>query len=225
VVALVAIVGVIGILVLAMKGSMDATAATSDMVVPSPDGAMLDLGGTATGQDPALFDTTLSDQINAPSNSSGNTSYTLDDVLNRVIPILQQFEGFSAKAYPDPPSSGKYSIGYGHSIRKGDPYTSASVIGNGEATTLLRQDAVAAYTCVSQSVTAVVTLNQVAALTSFVYNEGCAAFKNSTMLKYINQGDFASAADQFPKWVIAGGQTNDSLVRRRQQEEELFVNA
>lgn len=149
-----------------------------------------------------------------------------DDALSLAVTLLKGFEGFSSKAYPDPPGSGKYSIGYGHQIKPGEPYNANSEIGEDEATQLLHTDAGTAYACVQNAVSVELTPQQTAALISFAYNEGCAAFGNSTLLQFVNQGDFESASNEFPKWIyehINGVATvSADLQSRRAQEQELF---
>ncbi|EPF81527.1 lysozyme, partial [Acinetobacter gyllenbergii] len=49
------------------------------------------------------------------------------------------------------------------------------------------------------------------------------AFKDSTLLKKLNAGDFMGAADQFPQWNKGGGKVMKGLVRRRAAERELFL--
>src|SRR6266853_3885834 len=46
------------------------------------------------------------------------------DPIALAMPIIKGFESFSAKAYPDPPGSGKFSIGWGHQIQPGESYGS-----------------------------------------------------------------------------------------------------
>ena len=40
----------------------------------------------------------------------------------------------------------------------------------------------------------------------------------------LNSGDYQGAADEFPRWVNAGGQPLPGLVRRRDAEQALFLN-
>lgn len=64
--------------------------------------------------------------------------------------------------------------------------------------------------------------NQFDALVSLCYNIGKTAFKNSTLLRLLNQGDYTGAAAEFDKWVYAGGVVNSTLVTRRRKERSLF---
>lgn len=144
------------------------------------------------------------------------------DPIALALPIIKNFEGFSAKAYEDPKGSGKYSIGYGHQIQPGDPYDQNSTILESDASALLESDVQSAYACVGANCETELTPNQTAALVSFAFNVGCSAFANSTLAKLVNQGDFEGAAAQFPSWIHAGGSVSSALVDRRTQEQELF---
>jgi lysozyme len=60
------------------------------------------------------------------------------------------------------------------------------------------------------------------ALVSFCYNCGQGNLAKSTLLRRVNERNFAAAAQEFGKWVKAGGQTLKGLVRRRKYEARLF---
>jgi lysozyme len=165
----------------------------------------------------------LSDEINAEVASAGASLGLSSDPIAIALPIIKTFEGFSATAYPDPPGSGKYSIGYGHQIRPGDPYDANSTIGEDEAADLLRVDVGDAYADVQNRVAVELNPNQTAALISLRFNIGGGAFASSTLLRLVNQGDFDDAAAQFPVWIHSGGAVSQALVTRRAQEQELFT--
>ncbi len=167
----------------------------------------------------------LQDQISGEVSTVTADLGLNDDPISIALPIIQGFETWSPRRYPDPPGSGKYSIGWGHQIQPGDPaqYSDPAVLlPRDEGDQLLRQDMAASYAAVTNNVTAELTPNQAAALISFVYNVGVGAFEQSSMLSLLNQGDFDGAADQFPRWIHAGGLVSDELVTRRDQEQELF---
>jgi len=147
------------------------------------------------------------------------TEQTAPSGYSKALSMIAGFEGFSASAYPD---ADGYSIGYGHFITASDPYDSSSTITEADAYALLTQDAQSAANCVASAVTVPLTDNQTAALISFTYNEGCGAFKGSTMLNKLNAGDYAGAAAEFPRWNVSQGQTDAVLVSRRASEAEVF---
>jgi len=83
---------------------------------------------------------------------------------------------------------------------------------------------------VNQYVKTSLTQNQFDALVSFTYNEGTGALKHSTLLKKLNEKDYAGAADQFLVWnKITDPKTGEkviceTLVARRREERELFLS-
>lgn len=72
-------------------------------------------------------------------------------------------------------------------------------------------------------------LNQAAAQYQFdamvclAYNIGATSFANSTLVRLFNAGDIQLAADQFPRWDKAGGQSVKGLRRRRAAERALYL--
>jgi lysozyme len=91
----------------------------------------------------------------------------------------------------------------------------------------LEEDIQGASYVVNKVVTAPLNQNQFDALVDFVFNLGSGNFQSSTLLKLLNQGDYAGASKEFPKWneghvpgkgliPIAG------LTVRRLAEQQLF---
>ena len=77
--------------------------------------------------------------------------------------------------------------------------------------------------CISIIKTAL-TENQFSALVSFTFNLGAGALQRSTLRMKLNRGEVQGAADEFPKWLIAGGRILAGLVRRRAAERALFLS-
>lgn len=65
--------------------------------------------------------------------------------------------------------------------------------------------------------------NEFDALVSFVFNIGITAWRNSTLLRKLNSNARTLAANEFERWVYAGGQKLAGLENRRAAERELFV--
>ncbi len=61
------------------------------------------------------------------------------------------------------------------------------------------------------------------ALISFAFNLGATALAESTLLILVNKGSHKAAAEQFDRWVHAGGKKLYGLVRRRAAEKALFL--
>ena len=64
--------------------------------------------------------------------------------------------------------------------------------------------------------------NQFDALVSWVFNLGPANLKASTMLKFLNAGDYHLIPSQIKRWNKAGGKVLEGLIRRREAEALLF---
>lgn len=137
--------------------------------------------------------------------------------LNTAVPFIAEFEGLRLKAYRDP--VGIWTIGYGHTqgVRPGDVWTRE------QAEEALRSEVAKFMTGVEELVDVPLTLNQLAALTSFSYNVGLGALRRSSLLKRLNEENYAAAANQFLRWNRAGGRVLNGLTRRRRAEKELFL--
>lgn len=120
-------------------------------------------------------------------------------------------------AYPDPPGSGKYSIGFGTSGA-----TEGQTITAEQAEQLFQQHLQAVEQAINSKVTVVLSAAQYDALADFVYNVGIEAFETSTLLQLLNAGNYSGAAAQFDRWKYAGGQVNADLEARRETETQEF---
>ena len=95
--------------------------------------------------------------------------------------------------------------------------------GSGEADQWLVEDVRSAEADVETLVTLPLTANQYDALVSFAYNIGGPSLAASTLLKLLNTGDVAGAADQFLRWNKSKGVVLAGLIRRREAERKLFL--
>ena len=137
--------------------------------------------------------------------------------LDILLPHLKAFEGLRLEAYRD--AAGVLTIGYGSTrgVRAGMTITEA------EAERRLREDVDRHAEPIDALVRVPLSEHERAALASFVFNLGGAAFAQSTLLRKLNAGDRAGAADEFPRWVYAGGKKLRGLERRREAERAMFL--
>ncbi|MGK9381775.1 lysozyme [Salmonella enterica subsp. enterica] len=129
-------------------------------------------------------------------------------ISEKGITLIKEFEGCSLTAYPDPGTGGDpWTIGYGwtHSV-DGKPVKPGMMIDEATAERLLKTGLVG-Y-----------------ALVSFAYNLGARTLSSSTLLRKLNAGDYAGAADEFLRWNKAGGKVLNGLTRRREAERALFLS-
>lgn len=65
--------------------------------------------------------------------------------------------------------------------------------------------------------------NQFDALVSIFYNVGVTDMSHSTLVRILNFGNYAGAADEFPRWNKSGGVVMKGLQRRREAERLVFL--
>ena len=141
-----------------------------------------------------------------------------------AVALVKRFESFRAAPYLCPanvPTIGYGTTTYpdGKKVSLGDPDITEI-----QAEDFLCHDMERAGATVVDAVKVRLSDNQFGALVSLTYNIGSGAFQNSTLLRKLNGSDYASAAEEFLKWIYAGGQVMPGLIRRRQAERSLFLH-
>lgn len=131
---------------------------------------------------------------------------------------MKRWEGFKGVASEDPLVPGVWDVGHGSVIRNDD----RPVWTREQADKHLREDLSHYARVVEERVIPTLASHEFDALCSLVYNIGTGAFSKSTLLAKLNQCDFAGAAEEFGKWVRAGGRLVPGLVKRRQAERRMF---
>lgn len=138
------------------------------------------------------------------------------------VDLICSFEGLELKAYDD--GVGVWTIGFGTTkypngirVKKGDTCTLD------QAKAYMQNDLKSFEQTVNNTVKVPLNQNQFDALVSLAYNIGSTAFKNSTLVKRLNEGNYKAAANQFNVWVNAGGKRMQGLVNRRAAESTLFL--
>ena len=157
------------------------------------------------------------------NSTTGGTASSIGQINNNGLRIVKGFEGLELRAYQD--SVGVWTIGYGHTAAAGPPdvYPGQSIT-EAEAESILRRDLRKFEGGVRDEVKVPLTSDQFSALVSFSFNVGVGALANSTLLRKLNARDYQGAANEFPRWVKAGGRTLQGLVRRRDAERALFLS-
>ncbi|MCM6993630.1 lysozyme [Enterobacter roggenkampii] len=142
---------------------------------------------------------------------------------DKGIALLKEFEGCKLTAYQD--SVGVWTIGYGWTQPvDGKPIRAGMTIKQETAERLLKTGLVRYESDVSRLVKVGMTQGQFDALVSFTYNLGARSLSTSTLLRKLNTGDYAGAADEFLRWNKAGGKVLNGLTRRREAERALFLS-
>jgi len=134
------------------------------------------------------------------------------------IDFIKRHEGWRAQLYLD--AAGFATIGYGHLLKPDETYF---LIDKTEGERILKADLKIAENAVNEFVKVELTQGMFDSLVSFVFNLGVNAFKGSTLLSILNNGDYEGASNQLLLWNRAGGEINQGLVNRRQAERNLFL--
>ena len=92
-----------------------------------------------------------------------------------------------------------------------------------QALAMLQRDLRIFEMAVTRLVRVPLTDGQHGALVSFTFNLGPGRLQASTLLRRVNEGLFDAAAEEFPKWVMAGGRRLPGLVARRAAERAMFL--
>lgn len=139
-------------------------------------------------------------------------------INNEGIEYLKKWEGLKLSAYKD--DAGVLTIGYGHT---GPDVTEGQIITEAEAEELLIKDLDRFERAVNNTINVRLTANQFTTLVSFAFNVGDQAFKDSTLVKRLNKGDYASVPQELLRWNISGGKINNGLINRRAAEIGLWA--
>ena len=119
---------------------------------------------------------------------------------------------------------GKPTIGYGFTAKR---LVSKCAITDQEANKYLIQIVGRIRSRLRKDVKVELTGHQETALISFIFNVGYGNFLNSTLLKKLNQGDYAGASNEFARWrltTVNGKKVvSRGLVNRRKLERQMFL--
>lgn len=157
-----------------------------------------------------------------------------DSVLNKIAALIADHEGDELNVYPD--EAGIWTVGKGHKILTTDsargqklyPYGPIKTITQAESDAFFERDTATARNAVSNNVRRPISDNMRAALASLTFNIGGPAFAGSTLVKLLNAGNIAAAANQFLVWnkVTVDGRkiVSSGLSTRRERERALFLS-
>jgi len=140
-----------------------------------------------------------------------------DSISDRGIDAIKSFEGLKTEAYQC--SAGVWTIGYGHTKN----VKCRDKVSVKDARALLNEDIGECERSVRNRVNVELTQGMFDALCSFVFNFGDKKFSESTLLKYLNEGEYEAAVMEFDRWVFSKGVREAGLVRRRECEKKMFL--
>ncbi|KAL8704489.1 MAG: hypothetical protein Q9201_002364 [Fulgogasparrea decipioides] len=169
-------------------------------------------GTTLAGQCPGPTDFKCC--VPSGGGGSGGGSSTNHQLSSHGTEFIAGFEGFRADFYRD--AAGVKTIGYGHACQPDSECNNIKApITKAEGLALLKSDAATFVSCINKDVKVGFD-----ALVSFAYNLGCGNLEDIAV--YLNRNDFSGATSAMKKYTHAGGKELPGLVRRRQEEVDLF---
>lgn len=125
---------------------------------------------------------------------------------------IASFEGYRGEAYKD--VAGVPTIGYGE--------TEGVVMGQTTTPERALIQLLKSVNSHSDQIRPLINVplyqHEFDAYSSFAYNVGVNNFKNSTLRKKLNAGDYTGACEELKRWVYAGGKKQAGLVKRREKE-------
>jgi lysozyme len=142
--------------------------------------------------------------------------------MNKGIAIIRKYEGLKLRAYICP--SGLPTIGYGATF-----YINGSRVQIGDVITIDHADKLLHFQVklfadeVRRTVKSNINENQLGALVSFCFNVGGAAFAKSTLARKVNENPSDhTIRNEFMRWTRGGGKVLPGLVKRREEEANLY---
>ena len=134
------------------------------------------------------------------------------------LTMIANFEGFSSDAYiPIPGDVPTIGFGSTEGVKMGDTITVPKALER------LMRDVGVAESAIGRCVKVPLAQYEYDAFTSFAFNVGTEAFCSSTLVKKLNQGDYAGACSELKRWVYVDGRRVQGLVNRREAEFQMCM--
>ena len=147
-------------------------------------------------------------------------------VSKNGLDLIKEFESFRAKPYLCP--SQKATIGFGSTYYPDGKKVTLQdkEITEEKAFEILEYIANKDFgSNINKVVKVPLNQNQFDALVSFSYNIGNENFNSSTLLRWLNQGNYKEASMQLLRWNKSKGIVLNGLTKRRKSEKALFDKA
>lgn len=144
-------------------------------------------------------------------------------VSKKGLDLIKEFESFKSKPYLCP--SQKATIGFGSTYYPDGKKVTLQdkEITEEKAFEILEYIANKDFgNNINKVVKVPLNQNQFDALVSFAYNIGNGNFNSSTLLRWLNQGNYKEASMQLLRWDKSKGIVLNGLTKRRKAEKALF---
>lgn len=149
----------------------------------------------------------------------------IKQVSDEGLQFIKREEGCILRPYND--SSGFATIGIGHLIGKRKvnnlDITEYKSFNERDALDLLRKDLKIVEDCMEELIKVDLLFNQYDAIASLVFNIGSQNFKESTLLKDLNNQKYNSVYEDYMLYCKSNNKEVYALKRRRGRERELFL--
>ena len=142
------------------------------------------------------------------------------NVIQRTCKLTSKYEGCRLTSYKDP--VGIWTIGYGNRYINNLPVKPNQKISQQQAELLLEGTLNNLYVQINKLLPGL-SDDQMVAVLDFSYNVGLYAFEKSTLFSKLKSGDYNMASKEFNKWIYSSGKVLPGLVRRRQEETNIFL--
>jgi len=154
-------------------------------------------------------------------------------VDNKFYEFLTSVEGKYKQVYLD--SGGEPTIGIGHLLTLSERRSGKIIIEKTaieyrhglteqQVMALCLQDIRDVVNVVNRVVVVRISQNQFNALVSFVFNIGNEGFRQSTLLRLLNQERFIDIPTQMRRWKYDNGKVVQGLINRREKEIQLWLS-
>lgn len=139
--------------------------------------------------------------------------------LEILVKLIRDSEGCVLTSYKCP--AGIWTIGYGQTkgIKEGMVWTQTQA----DEDLLKTACSVLNQALTASPVLKTATSQRQAAIADFIYNLGIGNYNSSTLKKYIDKENWASAYTEIKKWDKAGGKVLKGLTIRREKEASLLL--
>lgn len=143
------------------------------------------------------------------------------DISQNGLDFIKGFEGEVLHVYDD--GYGYPTGGVGHLIKPEDHLKLGDKVSQELSNAWLKKDVAGCVKIVNDFVHVAITQNHFDAMVSLAFNIGIGGFQKSSVLLFVNEGNFKVAATRFGLWVHSNGVVSKGLIRRRAAEAKLFL--
>lgn len=141
---------------------------------------------------------------------------SLVGINKSTLDLIIGFEGYRERAYQD--TKGLWTIGVGHLIKSNEAHLLSEILTRDQVYDMLEDDLRDCDDAINEFIHVPLNQNQYNALCSLCFNIGVDHFRDSSVVRHLNQKNYAQAADDFLMW-----DKPSVLLPRRHKERAIFL--